>query len=172
MPYDMIISAEWSSNTGNVTISYKKNKKNDQLSTVTITPGQGNDESVLNYPYDLEDWTAHLQYVLDRYQDFVKLATDDPERHGAVVSKDAFMEAKKRKEAAKNSRTPVAVEEPIFPASPPTPIVSEPVTATPTLPVNYTYFEQQQQDDDEDGDDEYDSDSDDSVEFRPHQKKK
>jgi hypothetical protein len=164
IPYDMISNVEMQ-NDAYVIIQYKKNKKSDQISTIKITQSEGLDNSILSYPYDLKDWVEHILYVLDRYRDFTKLANDDPEKYGTIVSKDAFLEAKKRKEAKNTTKsTPiVAVGDKVF---------AQPLeSVTPIMRVNYNYLPSTASPLEDDEADEYDSDSDDSVEFRPHSKK-
>lgn len=176
-----------------VTVQYKRNKKSDQVSTISITAAS-EDTSVLSYPYTLQDWSEHMNYVLSRYHEFVQLATDNPEMYGAIVRKDAFLEAKKKKEAAKNKNIMASDNQPssnngtteegfeskatteeVQPnvLSSPEELLGQHPTLQPTLHgnINNSHFAN------EDGtteneDDEYDSDSDDSIEFRVTKKAK
>jgi hypothetical protein len=169
MPYDLIQQADWNQQDDAVAIQYKKNKKVEQTSVIYVT-ATVKDKSVINFPYDLEDWTLHLNYVLDRYKEFTRLATEDPERFGAIVSKDAFLEAKKKKEQAKISRTPITPSGVDY--NPSTHVVSETPPEEPVAAVDYSYLENVESiPEDEEDDGEYDSDSDDSVEFRPSKRK-
>ncbi|KAL0477140.1 ArhGAP [Acrasis kona] len=163
LPYVTITQITHENNTA--VICYKRNKKSDQTDVLVVTDSVT--RLAFTYQYTIKDWCEHFQYVLDRYQMFISLANEHPDRYGAVISKDAFMQAKKKKEAAKvttvlkspDTKTPETK----------TPDLSKQVTPPKSPPLPVIPFDEESENGY--GDDEYDSDSDDSIEFRVNKKK-